>query len=81
MPMTPSQIDKMNVWLRTHAYSKPCPYCGGTQFSTGEIVAAPIYSHGNVSIGGPTMPMAQLVCNNCAHVIFFAAVLIFGTDI
>ena len=73
MALNQEQIDKVSTWLRDKGF-RGCTACGSNNFSTGEIVSVPTMSGGGLSIGGPTVPLVQVICNNCAHVHHFAAV-------
>ena len=42
--------------------------CGGGQWETGEIISGT-----SVDNSGNVLPMAQLICGNCAYVMMFAA--------
>lgn len=48
----------------------PCPMCGQQQWTIGdEIVAATTTSlGGGMAIGGPMVPMIQVICNTCGFV-------------
>lgn len=72
MPLDNSQQSKATTWLQRH--NPRCPVCGGNGFSLGEIVAPPVMQGGGINIGGPSVPVLQVVCGNCAHVLHFAAV-------
>ena len=50
-----------------------CPSCGHNDWSAGGIVVAPTFRQGIV-IGGPAIPMVQLICKYCAYINFYAAV-------
>lgn len=75
MPLTSEQQSKLQSWMLTKQVKPACPACGRTgQWQAGEIVSPPTWSQGGMSIGGPTVPTVQLVCNHCAYVMHFAAV-------
>ena len=48
---------------------------------TGEIIAALKQESGDVNLGGQSIPMVQMVCSHCNHVMLFAAIPIFGKDL
>jgi hypothetical protein len=72
MPLNPTQVAQANQWFSEHNITLVCPICqnnGGANFTTGDIVAAPVYG----STSAPEWPMLQIICNRCAHVLTFAA--------
>jgi hypothetical protein len=72
--LTPEQGNKLQAWLNTKGVVASCPACGKNQLNAGDIIAGSSYSAGGMSMGGPTIPMVQLVCGHCAYVRLFAAV-------
>lgn len=74
MPINSSQQEKLKAWLDSKGVRPQCGACGSNDWAPGDIVAAPRYSSQGLAIGGPTVPMVQLVCSNCAHLMLFAAV-------
>jgi hypothetical protein len=81
MPMTPAQQSALAAWCKTRNVVSNCLACGTNNWAIGEIIAAPSQTKGGSSIGGPSIPMVQLVCKHCACVRLFAAVPIFGEDL
>ena len=73
MPLSEDQRQKLRKWLEEKKATPSCPSCGQNNWSLGEMVAALPFESGGVRIGGPTVPMVQLVCGNCAYVRFHAA--------
>ena len=59
--------DKIISALKAKEAMKPCPRCGNTTFS----LIDGYFSHfiqprlGGISIGGPSVPAAVVVCTNC----------------
>jgi uncharacterized Zn finger protein len=47
-----------------------CPMCGQRNWTLGDEVVGSMATslHGGVGIGGPLIPMVQVVCNNCGFV-------------
>ena len=79
MPLSPEQKNQLDYWMSQHRMNPTCPACGGRNWIPGEIIASPLYTQGGgFSIGGPTIPMVQLACNDCNHIMLFAAKRIFG---
>jgi predicted nucleic-acid-binding Zn-ribbon protein len=73
MPISENQLRKLNSWLKSKNVSMICPSCGHNEWSAADVVVAPVFAAGMV-IGGPTVPMVQLICKNCAYVKLYAAV-------
>jgi len=76
MSLNQEQTRKLEKWLNSkRAFgSENCPICGYNDWKPGDIVVAPVRSGGGTRLGGPTVPMVQLICGNCAYVLLFAAV-------
>lgn len=75
MPLNDQQTQQVSQWLNSKkSYDFACPVCNSKNFSVGDIVMAPSFSGGGMAIGGPGVPMVQVICKNCAHVLLFAAV-------
>jgi predicted nucleic-acid-binding Zn-ribbon protein len=63
------QAHKLEQWLDSRGVSRNYPMCASNQWETGEIVSGTsVDGSGNV-----LLPMAQMVCQNCGYVMFFAA--------
>jgi hypothetical protein len=79
MPLSQEQMKQLDHWMSQHGVNPACQACGGHNWMPGEIIASPLYSHGSgLTIGGPFVPMVQLVCRDCNHIMLFAAKRIFG---
>jgi predicted nucleic-acid-binding Zn-ribbon protein len=74
MPINQEQATKVQSWLNTKGVTPNCPACGRNNWTTGDVIAAPVFAEGGFNIGGPTVPMVQVICGNCAYVRLFAAV-------
>ena len=73
MPLNETQKKKFERWLNSKMTSQQCVVCSANQWQTGEIVMAPTFSGGGIHLGGPGVPMIQLLCTNCGQVVHFAA--------
>jgi predicted nucleic-acid-binding Zn-ribbon protein len=62
------QAHKLEQWLDSRGVSRNYPMCASNQWETGEIVSGT-----SVDGSGNVLPMAQMVCQNCGYVMFFAA--------
>ena len=72
--MTGAQKTKFMSWLQSRDVRPECIACGASEWEPGEIISGAVHTPGALTIGGPTVPMAQLVCRHCAAVLLFAAV-------
>lgn len=73
MPISERQLEKLNNWFKSKNINMSCPSCGHNAWSAADIVVAPKFERGIV-IGGPAVPMIQLICNHCAYVRSYAAI-------
>ena len=72
-------VEKQMVaaWLSEKSRNNSCPVCSTSSWSVGgHLLSGKIYRGGNLAFGGPTYPMAFIVCTNCAYVREFMAVQI-----
>ncbi|MCK5642662.1 MAG: hypothetical protein KAJ19_17775 [Gammaproteobacteria bacterium] len=76
MALTTSQKEAISDKLR--AFNGACPICQQKNWTIGdEIVSATSVSlAGSTVMGGPFIPMAQIVCNNCGFVAHHAVALL-----
>jgi hypothetical protein len=68
MALTHEQSHKLEQWMDSRGVNRNCPMCASGQWETGEIVSGT-----SVDDSGNVLPMAQLICQNCAYVMLFAA--------
>ncbi len=68
MPLTREQAYKLQQWLNSRGVNLNCPMCGSAQWETGEIVSGT-----SIDDTRNAVPMVQVVCVNCGHVMLFAA--------
>jgi hypothetical protein len=69
--------DKMKAieWLNSKAKFHNCPSCGANNWTVGDDLLNLLpYTGGSMLIGGPTYPVAFLVCNTCAYVRQYMAI-------
>ncbi len=53
--------------------SMKCPFCGKSNFTTTENIAAIFISDDIMHINlGPNIPAGMVICENCGHIDFFA---------
>lgn len=73
MPLDERQLEKLKTWFESKNVNWSCVSCGHNMWSAGDIVVAPRFKHG-VVLGGPAIPMVQVICQNCSHVRLYAAI-------
>lgn len=74
MPLNPSQQAKLQSWFEKHDVNPNCPSCGrNDKWAAGEVIASPQLDEQSYRVEGMLIPMVQLVCNNCASILLFAA--------
>jgi hypothetical protein len=76
MALNPQQQKAAIDWLREKLGQKQCSECGNaSNFGTGDIVnLTAYYPGGSIVVGGPSVPVLPVICNNCGHVRLFSAV-------
>lgn len=74
--MSAEQKQKIIKHITEKAPGMRCAACGSQDFFVGDdlVTPVPLTSTGNMVLGGSSVPVALLVCRNCAHVMHFAAV-------
>jgi predicted RNA-binding Zn-ribbon protein involved in translation (DUF1610 family) len=74
MPLDPTQQQKLTGWMAQKGVRPECPACGAAAgWAPGDIVAEMQIKPSGLHIGEPVTPLVQVVCNNCGHVMLFAA--------
>ena len=68
--LTKTQENKLIEWYKSKNNGTPCPVCGGQNFIAGDLLSNPIHNDGKEVTYSPTV---SLYCNNCAHLLTFAA--------
>ena len=76
MPISKNQLQAIQQHIGPKGCN--CGACGSRGFQTTGIISAPAWNNGTTVLGGQTVPMVQLVCNNCGAVSLFAAMSIPG---
>ena len=74
MPLNQQDAEKVQDWLNSKGAKATCPACGQSTWSIGDVIAPPVMQGGNISMGGPSVPMVQVICNHCANISLYAAV-------
>ena len=72
MPLSDEQKEKFGAWLHSRDSNPDCPSCGHNEWSFGDIIAVPVYPHGENQSEEPAL-MAQLICKHCAFIRLHAA--------
>jgi hypothetical protein len=73
MAMTDAQRERAKDFLRDKMQGV-CPSCGGRAFQIADLVNALPYDGAGKLVLGPTVPLLLVMCDNCLHVLSFAAV-------
>jgi predicted nucleic-acid-binding Zn-ribbon protein len=76
MPLDQNQSNTLQKHLNKIGFRPQCQACGANNWAPGEIITPPVYSGGGIQIGGPNVPMVQVICEKCGYVVHFAAVLV-----
>ena len=75
MPLDDEQRLKLAKWFSLKKVTPICPSCGHNNWQTGDIVTGmPTMKGGGIVVGGPSIPMVQVICTNCGYVRLYAAV-------
>ena len=71
-----ADVDAIKRWVEEKAPGAiVCTVCGENSWLVGEhLVAPPIHAQG-LLLGGTSYPQAMLICVNCAHTVYFNAVI------
>jgi hypothetical protein len=63
---------EMQRWLRSRGVPEACPACRKTGDPHMSLVAPARLDDGEIPIPNELLPMAAVVCGNCAHIRFFS---------
>lgn len=74
MALGKDQLAKLQAWFKEKGVNETCPSCGADVWTVTDLVSTIHYSAGSLKIGTETVPLVQLVCNNCMYVRHYAAV-------
>jgi predicted nucleic-acid-binding Zn-ribbon protein len=72
MPITQGQFQKLAKWMADKNIRISCDTCGHTGFAPNDIVVLSIHRDGAIH-PSETAPVLQMVCQNCGHIVHFAA--------
>ena len=63
-------IDRLGERLGKHRAHPKCPMCGHSQFTIADAYLRNDLQPelGSVSLGGPSIPAAAIICNNCGFI-------------
>ena len=66
LKLTQDQRNLIAEGLTKKGARHPCPACGMNQWLVGEhLIRADVFSSGGTILGGPSYPLAFVVCQNC----------------
>lgn len=76
MALTTKQKETIAEKLRR--FDGACPICKNKNWTIGDeiVMATSVSLGGSTVIGGPFIPMAQVVCNNCGFISHHAVALL-----
>ena len=72
MALAPNQRQHVINWLKAKCKTGGCTLCGARDWHIEDTHALPVL-HGHNLLTTQGMPLVALTCNNCHHVVFFAA--------
>lgn len=73
--LTEADQKKAVDWLNSKTKFHNCPSCGENNWTVGpELLNFMPYTGGGLVIGGPTYPVAFIVCNSCAYIKQYMAI-------
>ena len=74
--LTDDQKRRIVEWLKQRGAPKHCAACGQNNWNLGAHLVVPsTWMGGGISLGGPSYPLAMLICRNCSHTVLFNAVI------
>jgi len=75
MSLSKAQMKTFQAWLADHNVNRTCPACGAQNNWTAydEILSTMIINLEKKQISPSANGFLALMCNNCKHVLFFAA--------
>jgi len=77
MKLTDEQLKKSKEWFDSKGINLTCPICSSHKLSpVPELTFQPIFHRGGVVIEEQSVPLIQVVCSDCAHVLNFSAMMI-----
>ena len=70
MSLTERQRQTVLSGLQKKQVRPQCPMCGQNKWTLAEdlVIATAFTLGGGMALGGPHVPMCQLICNNCGFV-------------
>lgn len=78
MSLTERQKSTIQTTLNSKGVRAVCPMCSKNQWQIGDdfVATVPTQPGAGMAIGGPHVPMVQLICLNCGFVSHHAAALL-----
>ncbi len=75
MPLDDERRARLESWLQEKGVRRDCIACGSETWRVGDVVAPPpTPSGGGTVVGGPSFPLAQIICEHCGFVMHFSTV-------
>ena len=72
MALAPNQRQHVINWLKAKCKKGGCTLCGASDWHIEDTHVVSVL-HGQSLLATQGMPLVALTCNNCHHVVFFAA--------
>ena len=73
--LTNEERKKIENWMNEKGKTHKCPVCDKNEWAVGaHLLQASIYTPETTILGGPSYPLAFIVCINCAYTRKFMAV-------
>ncbi len=73
--LSKEQQGKLIRWLSEKGVEHNCPVCQENNWTVGDqLIRAAVHTPGVNVLGGPSLPMAYMLCNNCMYIRQFAAI-------
>ncbi len=75
--LTQEQFEKFVHWLEQKVpHGLMCSVCGQNNWEASPRLSTTMNLSGSaIAIGGPIQPLISLTCKNCAHTVFFNALI------
>ncbi|MGR3315543.1 hypothetical protein [Roseovarius indicus] len=73
--LSKEQLETFAGWLKEKGIGHRCPVCNSNDWTLGDrLIRSEFFTPNVTTLGGPSMPMAFMLCNNCMYVRQFAAI-------
>ena len=75
-------IEKLIPIINEKWLKKECSLCGSNDWNIGDdiMVLMSVNDNKSINIGGKTMPVIAIICNNCGNIVFVNPLVIDCVD-